>query len=127
MTTQKNSAAYLQECRDALASEQAQSLSQTNNWSHVNKEQVHLDWDALYKELVPLVQVAAPTSPEVQAMMARHYAIVSRFYAPSRSAYIGMSLFYSENQDMKNFHDAYHPDMVAFLVEAMSTYAHSEL
>lgn len=118
---------YLEECRAALASEQAQSLSETNNWSHVNKEKVHLDWDALYREFAPLVHQSLPSSSKVQALMARHYEIVSRFYAPSRLAYIGMSLFYQENQDMKNFHNAYHPSMVEFLAEAIPLYSHSNL
>ena len=127
MTTQKKSLEYLQECRAALASEQAQSLDKTNNWSHVHKEQVHFDWNTLYRELVPFVREAPPSSPEVQALMARHYEIVSRFYAPSRLAYIGMSLFYQENEDMKNFHNAFHPDMVGFLAEAMPIYAYEKL
>jgi hypothetical protein len=32
--------------------------------------------------------------------MARHFAIVSRFYVPSKQEYIGMSLFYRENAAM---------------------------
>lgn len=58
-------------------------------------------------------------SPEVQALMTEHDGIVSRLYAPSKQAYIGMSLFYAENADMANFHNAYHPGMVAFQAEAM--------
>jgi len=127
MTMETNSAEYLQACRDALATEQAQSLAKTNNWSHVNKEQVHRDWDALYRELAPFVQEALPSSPKVQALMARHYGIVSRFYAPSRLAYIGMSLFYRENDDMKAFHVAYDPGMVDFLAQAMPIYADAHL
>ena len=127
MNMQTTSAEYLQECRNALNTEQAQSLEATENWSHVNKQQVHLDWDALYRELAPKLLLSQPTSPEIQEMMARHYAIVSRFYAPSRKAYIGMSIFYRENKDMEVFHNSYHPDMVEFLAEAISAYANSNL
>jgi TipAS antibiotic-recognition domain len=122
-----NTPQYLQECREALSSEQMKSLTETDNWSHVDKQQVHIDWDALYKELTPLMQPLPPSAPEIQAIMARHYSIVSRFYAPSKQAYIGMSLFYSENQDMKDFHNAYDPKMVEFLAEAMPIYAHEHL
>lgn len=124
---QKPSAEYLEQCRAALASEQAQSLAETANWSHVDKEQVHRDWDAFYRELAPLVGHALPSAPQVQALMARHHEIVSRFYAPSRLAYIGMSLFYQENDDMKAFHARYDARMVDFLAEAMPIYAHSSL
>jgi hypothetical protein len=122
-----NTPQYLQECREALSSEQMKSLTETDNWSHVDKQQVHIDWDALYKELTPLMQPLPPSAPEIQAIMARHYSIVSRFYAPSKQAYIGMSLFYNENQDMKDFHNAYDPKMVEFLAEAMLIYAHEHL
>jgi TipAS antibiotic-recognition domain len=122
-----NTPQYLQECREALSSEQMKSLTETDNWSHVDKQQVHIDWDALYKELTPLMQQLPPSAPDIQAIMARHYSIISRFYAPSKQAYIGMSLFYSENQDMKDFHNAYDPKMVEFLAEAMPIYAHEHL
>lgn len=127
MTTQTSTLEYLQECRAALITEQAQSLAETNHWAHVDKAQVHLDWDALYQELTPLMQRFSPSSPDIQAIMARHYALVSRFYAPSKQAYIGMSLFYQENQAMKDFHNGYAPNMVQFLAEAMPAYAHSAL
>jgi len=42
-------------------------------------------------------------------------------------AYIGMALFYEENPDMKAFHNAYNPGMVAFMQRAMNFYAHQNL
>jgi hypothetical protein len=127
MTTQNTTPQYFQECRDALATEQAASLSATDNWSHVDKNKVHQDWDVLYKELSPLIQDSDPTSPEVQSLIERHYKILSRFYTPSKQAYIGISLFYEENEDMRNFHNAYHPAMVSFLGIAIQHYSHQYL
>ena len=115
---------YLQQCRHAQATEQAASLAATNQWAHVDKMQAHLDFQRLYQELVPLIDSAEPTSPTIQAFMAQHYAIASRFYAPSRKAYIGTALFYAENSDMKAFHNAYHPKLVEFLGNAIYTYSH---
>lgn len=127
MTIQNTSPQYFQECRDALATEQATSLSETNNWSHVDKDKVHHDWDILYRELSSLVEGSAPTSPEIQVLVARHYEILSRFYTPSKQAYIGISLFYGENDDMRDFHNAYHPNMVNFLGTAIQHYSHCNL
>jgi hypothetical protein len=127
MTTELSAAEYQQECRAALSAEQARSLADTNNWSHVDKPQTHRDWDALYQELTPLMRRLPPSAPEIEAIMARHYGIVSRFYAPSKQAYIGMSLFYAENDDMRRFHNAYDPNMVAFLAQAMPLYARDHL
>jgi hypothetical protein len=81
----------------------------------------------LYKELAPLLDGAQPSSSEIQTLIARHYSIASRFYPPSREAYIGMALFYQDNPDMKTFHNAYHPNMVDFLNEAIFTYAQNQL
>lgn len=118
---------YLDQCRAAQRAEQAQSLASTNNWSHVDKPQAHADFDAFYKELAPLIDTNDPASPTIQALMARHYAIASRFYPPSRDAYVGTALFYADNADMKSFHTAYHPRMVEFLGDAVYTYAQQNL
>lgn len=110
-----------------MTAEQTKSLADTNNWSHVDKQQAHIDWDVLYKEFVPLVNGTLPSSSEVQSFMKRQYSIASRFYAPSQKAYIGMALFYQDNSDMKAFHNAYHPKMVDFLGEAIFVYAQRNL
>jgi hypothetical protein len=120
------SAQYLDECRNAMQTEQAQSLQATNNWSHVDKVQTHADWDAFYKVLAPLLDVHAADSAEVQTLIAQHYDLASRFYTPSRQAYIG-NVFYGENIAMRDFHNAYHPHMVESLGDAMYAYALAKL
>ena len=121
------SAEYLDKCRKQLLVEQTQSLADTSNWSHVDKQKVHADWDVLYKKLAPLVDQAQPDSVGVQVLVEAHFEIACRFYRPSREAYIGMALFYEENQNMKDFHNAYNPGMVAFMRRAMNVYAHQNL
>ncbi|ATD59917.1 transcriptional regulator [Janthinobacterium svalbardensis] len=118
---------YLNECRAALSSEQTHSLAITANWAHVDKQKVHADWDELYREMVPVIGVLLPSAEPVQALIAEHYRIVSRFYKPSKKAYIGMSLFYGEDQDMMKFHNGYHRNMVPFLAQAISIYAEANL
>lgn len=118
---------YLEKCRSALSVEQTESLSETNNWAQVDKQQVHADWDTLYKELALLVDNAMPGDEKIQEIIGRHFKITCRFYHPSKDAYIGMGLFYSENQEMKAFHNAYHPKMTEFLGDAMSIYAQENL
>lgn len=122
-----SSAEYLDRCRSQLLAEQTQSLAATDHWSHVDKQKVHADWDDLYQRIAPLIDRSPPDSDDVQALVAAHYEIACRFYRPSREAYIGMSLFYAENDGMKAFHETYHPDMVAFMQRAMGAYAHRSL
>ena len=109
---------YLNECKSALEAEQAYSLSTTDNWAHVNKELVHKDWDTLYKKLAQYVDEATVDNVNVQLLMKEHFEIACRFYTPSKEAYIGMGLFYKENEDMKKFHNLYHPEMVDYLGNA---------
>jgi hypothetical protein len=123
----ETSTKYLHRCRTALATEQAASFAATDGWSHVDRPQVHGDWDMLLRALAAMPADAEATSPEVQAMVAQHYAIASRFYVPSREAYVGMSLFYTEDQDMRTFHNAYRRDLAAFLAEAMRVFAQRSL
>jgi hypothetical protein len=114
---------YLDQCRNALSAEQEKSLAETNGWSHVDKQKVHVDWSELYKTLSVMVDVVLPSSPDVQEIMAKHYSIACRFYVPSKEAYIGMAIFYEENESMRVFHNSYHPRMVSFLGDAMYIYA----
>lgn len=114
---------YLDQCRAALAAEQAKSLAETNNWSHVDKAQIHADWQVLYTGMAAALDGLAADSEVAQGWIAQHCGIASRFYPPSKDAYIGLALFYEENADMKAYHNAYHPQMVAFLGDAIYTYA----
>ena len=127
MTIDSLSSSYLSECRQALNEEQTQSLAATNHWENVDRPLVHADWDALYKRMSPLVASADPGSKQRQTLIALHYGIACRFYVPTARAYVGMALHYRENADMAAFHNAYHPDMVPFLADAMSIYAQTSL
>ncbi len=129
--TQRHSsltAEYLAICKHAREQEQSRSLATSDNWAHVDKAQVHQDWDTLYKELAPLVEAEAlPDAPQMQSMVARHYAIAARFYVPSREAYIGLGFFYQEDLAMREFHNAYHPHLAEFLRDAICEYALTKL
>lgn len=110
-----------------MSTEQGKSLAETSNWAHIDREKVHQDWDALYKEIVPMVDREKPDAPAVQKLVALHYSIASRFYVPSGKAYVGMALFYQENEGMREFHNAYHPNMVEFLGNAVYEFAKTNL
>ncbi len=118
---------YLNSCRKVLEEEQTISLSQTNNWEHVDREEVHQDWDSLYKEIAQHIDVKEPNINEIQKLIQMHYKIACRFYIPTKKAYIGMGLFYNDNNDMKEFHNTYHPKMAEFLGDAIYDYSENNL
>lgn len=129
--TQKHSsitAEYLTVCRQAREQEQSRSLASSDNWAHVDKAQVHQEWDSLYKELAPLIAAGVqPDAAHAQSIVTRHHAIAARFYVPSREAYIGLGVFYQEDPSMREFHNAYHPQMAEFLRDAICVYALAKL
>lgn len=53
----------------------------------------------------------------------RHHALQNRFHACTKEVYIGLSRLYTEHTDFKRFFDVYHPDMIAFIGDAMRFYA----
>ncbi|MDX6721407.1 MAG: hypothetical protein QOJ63_3661 [Solirubrobacteraceae bacterium] len=114
---------YADRCRQSLSEEQARSLAETDGWAHVDKDRVHADWDALYSEIAVSLDGAQPEDDRTQALIEKHFEIASRFYTPTREAYIGMAMLYSEDAAMKDFHNAYHPGMAEFLGLAMRAFA----
>ena len=127
MGLQQATPEYLDQCRAAQRDEQAHSLAKTDNWAHVDKAQAHADFMALYARLAPMIGDNEPASDAIQTLIDEHYKIASRFYVPSRDAYVGTALFYADNPDMRAFHNAYHPRFVEFMGDAVYTYAHSTL
>ncbi len=85
--------------------------------------EVHADWDEIYRELGQHLEQRSPDDEGSQELIHQHYQIACRFYTPSREAYIGMALLYRENEDMLRFHNGYHPDMVEFLIKAITIFA----
>jgi hypothetical protein len=70
---------------------------------------------------------ARPEDDRTQELIERHFAIASRFYSPTREAYLGMALLYSEDAAMEEFQNAYDPRMVEFLGRAMRVFADERL
>jgi hypothetical protein len=60
------------------------------------------DWDALYSEIADSLDDARPKDDRTQALIENHFKIASRFYSPTREAYIGMAMLYSEDAGMKD-------------------------
>jgi hypothetical protein len=118
---------YLQTCRDALAQEHAASLAATNGWAHVDRDQIHAEWDQIYHAMAQDLEQRNAEDSATRELVGQHYRIACRFYTPSKEAYIGMALFYRENEDMRRFHNGYHEDMVEFLVEAITSFAQHRL
>ena len=120
--------AYAKECREAMEAEKTRSLAQTNNWGHVDRDKVHASWKSLYIQMAQaLDQNVPPLNETFQEMVGKHFNIIKEFYVPSKQAYIGMSLFYVEDEEFRKYHDSFHPQLASSLSEAMQHYAMANL
>lgn len=102
-------------------------MAESNGWQHLDKPKIHADWEVLYRDLAAAIEEMSPDDQRAQDFIGRHYEIACRFYPPSKEAYIGLALYYQDNPEMRNYHNAYHPNMVAFLNRAIPIYAAQKL
>ena len=56
----------------------------------------------------------------------RHYAGLKKFWTPNKQSYAGLGVGYTEPEFSKVF-DAYHPELAAFLAQAMAFFAENNL
>jgi DNA-binding transcriptional MerR regulator len=61
--------------------------------------------------------------PEVQAAIARHYAMMNQFYPVSAEIYRGLGQLYITNDEFRAFYDKIRPGLADFLQPAMAYYA----
>ncbi|HOG45327.1 MAG TPA: MerR family transcriptional regulator [Anaerolineae bacterium] len=68
-----------------------------------------------------------PSDPEVQALIARHYAWLEHFYTPTAEVYRGLGRLYVEHPEFRATYDRYRPGLAAFMCAAMAYYADTVL
>jgi len=91
----------------------------------MSKEQ----WNALKQEGDEVTRGLAaladrdPDDPEVQALVARHYAWLEHFWHADADAYRGLGRLYVENDEFRAFYDRYRPGLADFMQAAMNHYA----
>jgi hypothetical protein len=105
-----------------------QGKEKVKHWSKTDWDSYHHDTDCLTKEfVVALKNNLQPESEAVQNLVRKHFEMVSVFWIPTRSSYIGLGQMYKEYPDFKTFYVSYHPNLVDFLTKAMQVFAENEL
>lgn len=95
----------------------------TDDWVTVKRE-----GDAIHRQLAAAINNHLdPSSPEVQDLIKRHYALTKKFWTPNRESYIGLSQLYCSHPDFVKFYADIHPQLLEFLVAAMKVFAENEL
>lgn len=104
------------------------SKDKTKSWDEKYWRKIKQEGDAIHQELVVAINnKLSPSSPEVQAIIKKHYLFTKNFWTPTKESYIGLGELYSSNEDFVKFYDATHPKLLKFMKEAMKIFAEREL
>lgn len=105
-----------------------ESKKRTAKWDKDEWDKVKNEGDEIHKALANAIkQGLSPDSEEVQAIISRHYKMIQRFYDVSKEVYVGLTDLYAQHPDFNKFFEAYHPDMIEFIGDAMRFYAEKNL
>lgn len=98
--------------------------SRAKNWSKKDWDSIHRGWDEIHTALVDAIkQGLKPESDEVQAITAKHFTMIEKFYTPTKEIYMGLGDLYCEHPDFQKFFAAYHIDLANYLRDAMHIFA----
>ena len=105
----------------------AESRKNMGTW---NKEK----WEKISAEFVSVCQglaqsaekKASPDSPEVQALVRRHFTWLKNFWQPKRESYIGHSELI-QTSELRKAYDAFNPDIADLLCSGIRIFAEKEL
>lgn len=105
-----------------------ESKNNTRSWTKNEWKQVKDEQDAICKALAQAIdQKQKVDSKQVQSLIQRHFALISRFYNPTKTVYVGLGELYTDHTDFRKLYDAYHIELAQFLANAMKVYAQRNL
>ena len=115
-TVREDAVAQYGESAVAASEHRARSMS-PEAWAAFREET-----DAVNRGLAELLD-RAPDDPEVQALIARHYATITAFYTPTSEIYRGLGALYVEHPEFRAHYEEVAIGLPEFLQKAMTVYA----
>jgi hypothetical protein len=118
---------YRREARELYGEEVVEASEQRA------KQMTKAEWNAVRDEGEAVTRGLAgladrdPSDPDVQALIARHYAWVAKFWTPDAASYAGLGQLYTDNPEFRANYDRYRPGLADFLRAAMEVYSEREL
>jgi MerR family transcriptional regulator, thiopeptide resistance regulator len=103
--------------------EQAVRASQQKwaRYSGSKKEAIRNEGEALYRDLIVAMPLG-PDAPPVQACIARWRKHLGYFWTPNDEQCLGLATMYRDDPAFRKTYDAMHPDLAAFMCEAVAVY-----
>ena len=101
-----------------------ESVKRWGSYSAQQKEKIGEEGNAIYHDLLGVMS-SGPGSPEVQAIMKRWHQHLRYFYEPTPEILRGLGHMYNEHPDFIANFQKLHPDLPAFLEQAVTIYCDS--
>ena len=90
-------------------------------WEAINREA-----DAACREMAALMKAGRePGEPQVQSLVARHYAWILNFWTPDAESYAGLGRLYRDHPGFRAFYEKYAPGFADYLARAMEKHCES--
>jgi len=118
---------YAKEAKERWGNTEAykQSQERVKKMSKEDFERIGKEGDVLMKEIVANREKGAK-SPEVQALISRHFNNLRHFYEPTLETYRGLAENYVADERFKAFYEKYAPNLAEFMKEAMLYYCQTQ-
>ena len=113
--------AYEQEAKEMWGDSVTQSVKLWHSYSDERKEAVMQEGGEIYAALAENMSLGAE-SAQVQALLERWHEHIRNFYEPSFERLRGLGEMYHDHPDFRATFTAFHPDLPAFLKEAIAHY-----
>jgi hypothetical protein len=97
-----------------------QSVERTKNWSQKDYEMVKQEYDDIHTALAQYMNMNKPFSdPQVQQVIARHFAHIQKFYDCSYEMYKALGHMYVDDKRFMTTFDAIRPGLAHYLHQAI--------
>ena len=104
-----------------------QSKRMVKDWTKTDWEKSGTAFVEICQDLARLMgERLAEDSPEVQAVVRRHYKWLKQFWTPNRESYAGHSRMI-EDSELGKAYEPYHPQLPKFIAAAIRILAEKEL
>jgi DNA-binding transcriptional MerR regulator len=112
---------YEEEAQNLWGDKVKQSTQLWNSYSEQKKQQIMQEGNDIYADIAANMS-KGPQSPEVQAILVRWHQHLRYFYEPSLQILRGLGEMYQDNPDFNTNFAGLHPDLPAFLKQAITYY-----
>ena len=97
------------------------TMKRWNSYSKEEQRKILAEGNEIYKSLAANMD-KGPGSPEVQGLIARWHQNLKNFYEPDKERLLGLAQLYNDHPGFQKTFRKFHPDLAAFIKQAVEIY-----